>query len=131
MMFGQCIRAKRRSALTLVDAIATLVVLAAVTVPIATGVASLSRGSLQDYRDASVRSELVYQAERLRALPFASIDVGATVMSIDLPGGAGDLTVTVSLADYDGDAAADAEFKLIALSLDGREIRLCRSDWRE
>jgi len=115
----------------LIDAIATLAVLGAVTVPIATGIASLSRGNLQNYRDAQARCELVYEAERLRALPFTSIGLGTTTTSIALPSGAADLTVTVSQADYDGDAALDADFKLIVATLDGREIRFYRSNWKE
>ncbi|NOS99702.1 MAG: hypothetical protein HOP29_03655 [Phycisphaerales bacterium] len=117
--------------MSLIDAIATLVVLAAVTVPIATGVASLSRGSMQNYRAMSVRCELVRQAEGLRAAAFDDINVGATTVPISLPGGSADLTTTVSLADYDADAAVDASFKLIVIALEDREIRFYRSDWKE
>jgi len=122
---------KRARGLSLIDAVATLAILGAVTVPIATGIASLSRGNLQNYRDTGVRCALVYETERLRALPFASLSVGSTTTSIDLPGGASDLTVVISPADFDGDLAADADFKLVAASLDGREIRLFRGNWVE
>jgi len=121
----------RRGGFSLVEAIASLVILGAVTVPIASGIASMSRSSLQNYRDASVLTELVHEAEKLRALPFTSIAVGSTSTSIELPGGASDLNVTVTLADYDGDAAADASFKLIVLTLDSVEIHFYRSDWKE
>jgi Tfp pilus assembly protein PilV len=123
-------RFRRRRGLSLIDAVITLVVLAAVTVPIATGIASMARGSTQNYRDASVRSELVYEAERLSALPFASLAIGSTTTSIALPGNASNMVVTISLADYDGDGAVDAEFKLVVLTLEDREIRFFRSDWK-
>lgn len=121
----------RRPALTLIDAVAALVVLGVVTVPIATGIASLSRSSLQNYRQAAIRTELVREAERLRAQPFANLTVGNTTTSIALPGGNADLTSSIALADYDGDLAADASFKLIVVTLDNQEIRFYRSDWRD
>lgn len=121
----------RRRGLSLVDAVATLVVLGAVTVPIATGVASLSRGSLLNYRGMAVRCALVHEAEGVRAAAFDDVPVGVTTTSVSLPGGAADLIRTVSPADYDADAVADASFKLIVITLEDREVRFYRSDWKE
>ncbi len=123
-------RIRRCPAFSLVDAIATLTILGAVTVPIATGIASLARGSLLNHRSAAIRTELVYEAERIRALPFASIVIGTTTTSIALPGGSSDLTVTVTLADFDADGSNDSDFELITLTLDGQSIQFYRSNWK-
>ncbi len=119
-----------RRALTLVDAIATLIILGIIIVPLASGVMALSRGGLQNYRDASIRSELVYEAERLRALPFATLVAGSTNTSVALPGGASTLAVTIATADYDADTTPDTDFLLIVLTLSDREIRFYRSNWK-
>lgn len=121
----------RHRGLSLIDAVITLVVLGAVTTPIAAGIVSLSRGALQNYREAAIRGELVYEAERLFALPFSSLSVGTTNTSVALPGGTETLSVVVSLDDYDGDASNDAEFMKVVVSLDGREITFFRSDWKQ
>ena len=120
-----------RRGLSLVDAIASLVILGAVTVPIATGIAAMARGSLENHRGAAVRCELVNEAERLYALPYDVVAVGLTTTSSELPGGAADLTVTVSLADYTGDLVPDDDFKMIVVALEDHAIHLFRSNWRQ
>ncbi len=117
--------------MSLIDAIVTLVVLGAVTTPIATGIVSISQGALQNYRSAAIRCELVYESERLLALPFSSLSVGTTDTSVNLPGGSATRTVTISLADYDGDAVADAELLRIVVALEGQSITFFQSDWKE
>jgi len=121
---------RRARAFSLVDAIATLTILGAVTIPIATGISALARGSLLNHRSATIRTELVYEAERLRAIPFASIALGTTTTSIALPGGASNLIVTVALADFDADGSNDSDFEMITLTLDGQSIRFYRSNWK-
>ena len=131
LRYGRRTDAVARRGISLVDAVASLAILGMVTVPIATGIAALSKSSFRNYRAAVIRCELVGEAERLRAASFADIALGTTVTSIDLPGVAADRTVTVSLADYDGDASVDAEFKLIVVTLEDRTVGLYRSDWKE
>lgn len=122
---------RRHRGLSLIDAIMTLVVLGAVTVPISTGIVSLSKGSLQNYREAAIRSELVFEAERLLAAPFSNLSVGTTNTNIDLPGGQAQRTVTITLDDYDGDSNPDSEIYRVVVTLDGREITFFRSSWKE
>lgn len=117
---------RHRRGFSLLECILLVLILGIVGAAAGRAILAAARSPAQNDRIYQLETSLISKMEQIRALPFNSVAVGSpnTTLtdSVTIYSTAYQRTVTVTLADGDGNGAADATFKRVNISCGGMSV---------
>jgi type II secretory pathway pseudopilin PulG len=122
-MVGKPESQHRIAGVTLIEAMILVVVLGAVALGTGSALQNLTRQPKNMNLLLATSSALVDKMEYLRSLSFTALTVGTTFSdTVAIEGTSYTRSVTVALADADGNGAADSDFKSITVTVNGQSL---------
>jgi len=128
-MKNKRIHSRARRGFSLMEVLVLVVVLGIVGAAAGQALQAMARTPVAADETFQIETQIISKMEELRALSFASVVVGATTSTVSI----GDasvggnvkyyqMTVTISLADANGDGIADATMKQISVTCGGQTM---------
>lgn len=125
-------RARRRAAaFSLMECLMLIVILGIVGVGAGQALQSVAKSAGQTDTAFQIETQLLSKMEQIRALAFDSVAVGAPnsalTDTLTINNQSYARTVTVALADANGDGVVEANFKQITVTCGGQSVSTCIS----